>query len=96
MHVLGLNWKLKDADNHAFENGRAKPVTFPTNTVTAISADGNILKIVHFRKMFSFNCPTKHIQLQRWAAFFSLKGYGEGGQEMIELLSVFTTMTQWP
>lgn len=42
MHVLGLNWKLKDVDNHAFENGGAKPVTFPTNTVTAISADGNI------------------------------------------------------
>uniref|UniRef100_A0A8C1W1X2 Si:dkey-237h12.3 n=1 Tax=Cyprinus carpio TaxID=7962 RepID=A0A8C1W1X2_CYPCA len=42
MHVLGLNWKLKDVDNHAFENGRAKPVTFPTNTVTAISTEGNI------------------------------------------------------
>ncbi|KAI2656907.1 Teneurin-3 [Labeo rohita] len=42
MHVLGLNWKLKDVDNHAFENGRAKPVTFPTNTVTAISADGRV------------------------------------------------------
>uniref|UniRef100_A0A8C2D9G8 Si:dkey-237h12.3 n=1 Tax=Cyprinus carpio TaxID=7962 RepID=A0A8C2D9G8_CYPCA len=27
MHVLGLNWKLKDVDNHAFENGGAKPVT---------------------------------------------------------------------
>ncbi|KAK2891083.1 hypothetical protein Q8A67_013726 [Cirrhinus molitorella] len=44
MHVLGLNWKLKDVDNHAFENGRAKPVTFPTNTVTAISADGVMLQ----------------------------------------------------
>ncbi|XP_048031700.1 teneurin-3 isoform X2 [Megalobrama amblycephala] len=42
MHVLGLNWKLKDVDNHAFENGQAKPVTFPTNTVTAISADGRV------------------------------------------------------
>uniref|UniRef100_A0A8C2H6W3 Si:dkey-237h12.3 n=1 Tax=Cyprinus carpio TaxID=7962 RepID=A0A8C2H6W3_CYPCA len=42
MHVLGLNWKLKDVDNHAFENGGAKPVTFPTNTVTAISADGRV------------------------------------------------------
>ncbi|KTF76148.1 hypothetical protein cypCar_00031086 [Cyprinus carpio] len=42
MHVLGLNWKLKDVDNHAFENGRAKPVTFPTNTVTAISTEGRI------------------------------------------------------
>uniref|UniRef100_A0A8B9K8X7 Si:dkey-237h12.3 n=1 Tax=Astyanax mexicanus TaxID=7994 RepID=A0A8B9K8X7_ASTMX len=29
MHVFGLNWKLKDVDDHAFENGRASPVTSP-------------------------------------------------------------------
>ncbi|XP_073710432.1 teneurin-3 isoform X5 [Misgurnus anguillicaudatus] len=48
MHVLGLNWKLKDVDNHAFENGRAKPVTFPTNTVTAISADGRLGVVLQY------------------------------------------------
>uniref|UniRef100_A0A8C2D943 Si:dkey-237h12.3 n=1 Tax=Cyprinus carpio TaxID=7962 RepID=A0A8C2D943_CYPCA len=42
MHVLGLNWKLKDVDNHAFENGGAKPVTFPTNTYNSTLDTGQV------------------------------------------------------
>uniref|UniRef100_A0A8B9K5F3 Si:dkey-237h12.3 n=1 Tax=Astyanax mexicanus TaxID=7994 RepID=A0A8B9K5F3_ASTMX len=43
MHVFGLNWKLKDVDDHAFENGRASPVTSATSTVTSLSTDGKYL-----------------------------------------------------
>ncbi|XP_072519014.1 teneurin-3 isoform X2 [Salminus brasiliensis] len=42
MHVFGLNWKLKDVDDHAFENGRASPVTSATSTVTSLSTDGRV------------------------------------------------------
>ncbi|XP_030624718.1 teneurin-3 isoform X2 [Chanos chanos] len=39
MHLFGLNWRLKDVESHAFENGRAKPVTSPTNTVSPFSTN---------------------------------------------------------
>uniref|UniRef100_A0AAY4AEP3 Teneurin-3 n=1 Tax=Denticeps clupeoides TaxID=299321 RepID=A0AAY4AEP3_9TELE len=40
MHLFGLNWQLQEAEGYAFENGQVKPVTTPTNTITALSADG--------------------------------------------------------
>uniref|UniRef100_A0A4W4EMW3 Teneurin transmembrane protein 3 n=1 Tax=Electrophorus electricus TaxID=8005 RepID=A0A4W4EMW3_ELEEL len=42
MHVFGLNWKLKDVDDHAFENGRARPVTTPMSTLMSLSTDGRV------------------------------------------------------
>uniref|UniRef100_A0AAY4A9Q0 Teneurin-3 n=1 Tax=Denticeps clupeoides TaxID=299321 RepID=A0AAY4A9Q0_9TELE len=37
MHLFGLNWQLQEAEGYAFENGQVKPVTTPTNTITALS-----------------------------------------------------------
>ncbi|XP_076877219.1 teneurin-3 isoform X2 [Brachyhypopomus gauderio] len=42
MHVFGLNWKLTDVDNHAFENGRSSSVTMPTSTLMSLSTDGRV------------------------------------------------------
>ncbi|XP_048118438.1 teneurin-3 isoform X2 [Alosa alosa] len=36
MHLLGLNWRLRDAETHAFENGRSRAVPTPTAAVTTL------------------------------------------------------------
>ncbi|XP_028832892.1 teneurin-3 isoform X8 [Denticeps clupeoides] len=46
MHLFGLNWQLQEAEGYAFENGQVKPVTTPTNTITALSADGGKMGVL--------------------------------------------------
>src|SRR4029434_1285883 len=38
MHLLGLNWRLRDTETHAFENGRSRAVPTPTAAVLTLTS----------------------------------------------------------
>ncbi|XP_028815540.1 teneurin-3 isoform X2 [Denticeps clupeoides] len=46
MHLLGLNWQLRIAETHAFENGRSKPDPTQSTALSTITADSGRVNVI--------------------------------------------------